>query len=88
MCNLEGIGLMPMDRLIEKVLVRLDKVDTPRSCCERYWNWIRQRKKGKAVAFPNQPQEQLPVAEPNRDVDDVAVPVPSQPLPRIRGLPA
>ena len=59
-----------------------------KKCCERYWNWIRQRRQGKAVALPDQPEEQLPVAEPNHDVDDVAVPVPSQPLPRIPGLPA
>ena len=35
--------------------------------------------------MPDQPEEQLLVAEPNHDVDDVAVPLPSQPL--IPGLP-
>jgi hypothetical protein len=62
-----------MDELKVVVLVLL-KVDTPS------WNWIRNQRTGETVV----PDKQLPVAEPN----DPAVVVPSQPLPRIPGLPA
>ena len=55
-----------------------------KKCCERYWNWIRNQKKGEVPALPNKPEEQLPRVEPN----DPAVAVPSRPLPRIPGLPA
>ena len=62
-----------MDELKVVVLVLL-KVDTPS------WNWTRNQRTGETVV----PDKQLPVAEPN----DPAVVVPSQPLPRIPGLPA
>ena len=55
-----------------------------KKCCERYWNWIRNQKKGEVPALPDKPEEQLPIVEPN----DPAVAVPSRPLPRIPGLPA
>ena len=55
-----------------------------KKCCERYWNWIRNQKKGEVPALPDKPEEQPPRIEPN----DPAVTVPSRPLPRIPGLPA
>ena len=55
-----------------------------KKCCERYWNWIRNQKKGEVPALPDKPEEQPPIVEPN----DPAVAVPSRPLPRIPGLPA
>ena len=55
-----------------------------KKCCERYWNWIRNQKKGAVPALPDKPEEQPPIVEPN----DPAVAVPSRPLPRIPGLPA
>ena len=55
-----------------------------KKCCERYWNWIRNQKKGEVPALPDKPEEQPPRIEPN----DPAVAVPSRPLPRIPGLPA
>ena len=55
-----------------------------KKCCERYWNWIRNQKRGEVPALPDKPEEQPPIVEPN----DPAVAVPSRPLPRIPGLPA
>ena len=85
-CSLHGIGLMLMDELKDAVHVPLDKADIPRSAASaiRYWNWIRNRKKGERPALPDKPEEQPPRIEPN----DPAVAVPSRPLPRIPGLPA
>ena len=53
-----------------------------KKCCERYWTWLRNQRSKEAVV----PEKQLPLAEPNDQ--EVAVPVPSQPLPKIPGLPS
>ena len=31
-----------------------------KKCCERYWNWIRNQKKGEVPALPDKPEEQPP----------------------------
>ena len=35
-----------------------------KKCCERYWNWIRNQKKGEVPALPDKPEEQPPRIEP------------------------
>ena len=53
-----------------------------KKCCKRYWNWIRDQKKGEVPALPDKPEEQPPIVEPNNP----AVAVPSRPLPLPAGM--
>eukprot|EP00435_Cladocopium_sp_Y103_P018227 s27_g4.t1 len=60
-------------------LVQPDTVDTPRSAVNAIGLGSAVREKGEAVAWPDMPDKQLPIAEPN----DPAAVVPSQPFPEL-----